>query len=134
MEKIVIPHKLTRRFIASNKQWIFLFSYDAAQKGILGQAWFAFGEPNAYPIFTCRKLCPSSLNRYYQDLDEYKEVVEQCIKNIPSDERPIIPFPKIGEGCSRLKEFSPNLYEYLHKRINEIKYPNIVIDYRMEIL
>src|SRR5574338_382824 len=92
-QEIKIPFRITRRFIAANKQWIFLFSYDAAMKGMLGQAWFAFGEPNAYPIFTCRKLCPSSLNRYFQDLDEYKEVVEQCIASLPKDGRPIIPFP-----------------------------------------
>jgi hypothetical protein len=127
-----IPHRISRHYIASNQQWIFVYSHDLAERGMLGQAFFAFAEPNTKPIYTCRKLCPSALNRYFQDacIDEFVEITEKAIVNIQEPNKPIIPFPKIGEGCSRLQEYAPKCFSYLRKRLDEIKWKDYELDYR----
>lgn len=72
------------------------------------------------------KQCRSS--GYFNDnaLDEIKEEIDACIKRIPRDGKPIIPFPKIGEGNSQMKWYAPKSYDYLMSEINKIKYQNII--------
>jgi hypothetical protein len=39
--------------------------------------------------------------------------------------KPIIPFPRMGCGRSRMKEFAPNHWAWMMSEIDRIKYPNI---------
>lgn len=123
---IKIPHHISRTFIQQHPEYIFLYAGDVKDKSILGQAWAAKGAPNAFAIPTLYKYCTSSAV-YFTDSrrSEWTEYIDNAFSLIPNWDKPIIPFPKIGRGCSRLQELGPKVYEYIHKRINEIKYPNI---------
>lgn len=127
---IVIPYHISRTFVQEHREFIFLYANDAARKGMLGQAWIGVGQENCFPISTVGKLCPSH-REYFNDLyfDRLKIVIDQDIANVPEDGRPIIPFLKIGEGCSRMKELAPQLFHYMTWQINNIKYPEIKYDY-----
>jgi hypothetical protein len=129
---IEIPFIIGRRFIQLHPEWIFLYGNDLYNKGCLGQAWFAFGEPNAFRVPTCRKICNNASAKFYfnEHLDEYIEALDKELALIPKDGRPIIPFRKMGEGCSRLKELGPKCYEYLQRKLTEICYPNYKYNYK----
>lgn len=129
-EEIEIPYRISNRFIVEHRNYIFLFAHDVAGKGGMGQDWFAFGEPNCFAIPTVGKLCPSK-RQYFSDskFESYKKILDKAFSKIPVDGRPIIPFPKIGTGCSRLNTKAPKLFAYMLEQINKIKYPNIKIKY-----
>jgi len=126
--QIIVPRFITRKFIQLHPEWIFLYGHDLAGKGTFGQAWEAHNEPNTYPIPTCYKMCKNSM--YFQD-SQYEEITGYLIfafVHLPKD-KPIIPFPKIGEGYSRMKELAPKCFKYMKQELDKIKYPNIKIDY-----
>jgi len=129
MDEIVIPYHISRTFITEHREFNFLFGNDLGQKGILGQAWICYGEPNAFQITTVIRLCPS-FRTFFSDnqFEEHKKHIDDSLSKIPRD-KPIIPLPKIGEGCSRMKEKAPKLFKYMTEQINKIKYPNIRINY-----
>lgn len=132
--QIVIPHRIKNSFIREHQNYIFIYGYDVAEKGALGQVVECVGEPNCLPVWTRWKGCKSS--GYFQDsqFSEIKNGIDICIDGIKilantKPNMPIIPFPKIGEGASRMKELAPKCFKYLTERLNLIKYPNIKIDY-----
>lgn len=92
--------------------------------------WFAHGEPNAFPVPTCNRVCPGKPDKYFRDgnFNMHKQQIDSYISRIPTD-KPIILFPKIGEGCSKMKDVSPQLFSYLRNCLDKIKHPNIKIDY-----
>ena len=124
---IYLPFYISRRFIQSHKEWTFLYGNDYYRKGCLGQAWEFAQEENTIAIPTCNKLCPSSSTKYWQDgmYDTVIPYFEFAFADAVKRGKPIIPCRKIGEGCSRLKEMSPNLFRYMHKQLDEIKYSSI---------
>ena len=128
-EPIVIPCHISNTFIREHPQWIFVFGQDHQEKGMFGQAGVAYGEPNCYMVPTCRKMCKS--NRYWSDaeFDEVAVYIDEAIRRIPQDGRPIIPFPKIGMGASQMNFLAPKLFAYLTKKLDSIKYPNIIVKY-----
>jgi len=54
-----IPHHISRTFIKLHTELTFVYGYDVIGKGMMGQPWAAHGEPNAFPIPTMYKFCPS---------------------------------------------------------------------------
>lgn len=133
MEPLIeIPYKISRAFIHIHPEWIFLYGNDLYNKGCLGQAWFASGESNAFKVTTCRRICNNSSAKFFfnDHLEEYKEILARDWSNIPFDDRPIIPFPKIGQGCSNLKEGAPLLFKYLQECLSKIVYPNFIYNYK----
>lgn len=126
VSQIVVPHRITRTYIQRNRHLRFIYSFDVAGKSALGQAAFAHNEPNTSPVNVMYKFCANPV--YFQDNDECKSHIYDSINHIPLD-LPIIPFPKIGLGHSRLKEFAPECYDLVHRLLSEIKWPNIKIDY-----
>lgn len=131
MEKLIIPYRITRTYIAKHNSWVFLYGNDLANRGALGQAAFASGEPNAFMIPTCKRLCPSASNKYFTDIEYegYKQILNVYIQMIPEG-FPIIPFPKIGEGCSQLKYLAPQCFRYMQGEISRIAYPMLTIDFQ----
>src|SRR5215813_5311632 len=123
---ITIPYRITREYIQAHREYTFLYGQDYQQKGALGQAWFCVGEPNTFPVFTLYRYCANP--EYFKDCDLHKSYIGCSFWNIPSAKF-IIPFPKIGEGCSRMREYAPNLLKLIKQRIEWIRYPNIRIDY-----
>ena len=131
-EIITIPRIITREYVQRHPDWIFVYGNDSHNHGALGQAWFAQGEPNTFPIYTCRKLCSSASNKYWSDNDEeHWKIVQDALDKIPQDKGPIIPFRKIGEGCSRMQDFAPRIFRFMREYLDRIQYPNIVIDYSL---
>lgn len=119
---IYVPRYITNEFIRSNPQYTFLYSFDYHRKSAFGQCVTAHGESNCYPIPVLIKYCANPV--YFQDFEEAKRMITEFLDVIPRD-KPIIPFPHIGEGHSRLKEFSYKTFLWLHSEIDKIKYPNI---------
>lgn len=130
---ILIPFRISKTFIAEHKEYIFLYGRDIARRGMLGQDWFCVGEPNCFAISTVGKLCPS-IRKYFSDskFNAYKRILDKDFGKIPLDGRPIIPFRKIGEGCSRMNTEAPLLFAYMTDRINQIKHPEIEIIYNYD--
>ena len=138
MKELIIPRRITTSFIRANPDYIFVYGLDVQMKGGMGQSIVAFGEPNCYPIFTCWKNCKNG--RYFQD-NQFEEIVghiNRAVNDIvkatqqvsgDSEPRLVIPFPKIVEGGSRMREFAPRTWNYLQRQLRSIEYPNIVWDY-----
>lgn len=124
--QIIIPRYISRVFIQAHREWNFVYGADYYGKSILGQAWEAGGEPNAYPIPTLLKFCANPT--YFQDADIAIQYMKEFMNRVPLD-KPIVPFPKIGLGKSRFKEFCPKGYEFLRNWLFREQYLNIKIDY-----
>lgn len=120
-----IPRRIYREYITAHRELTFVYGQDYERKGTFGQAWSAAGEPNTYPISTCRKMCRNS--RYWTDgeFNNVCSIISSDIANVPLN-KPIIIFPKIGEGGSRMKELAPRLYQYMISELKKIQYKNII--------
>lgn len=128
--EIVVPSKILTSFIRAHPDWIFLYSDAFFNKGGLGQSIYCHGEPNAIRIPTCYKYCSNPI--YYDDrIEDYWNQVRSSFDNIPLD-TVVIPFPKMGLGHSRMKEFAPRLFEFMQSEIKRVSYPNIKWNYGMD--
>jgi hypothetical protein len=126
--KIKVPCHITREFVKAHPELIFVFSNDHAKHGLEGMAWHFEGEPNTYQVSTCVKKCKNS--RYFNDSnDTHWQWIREEISAIPLDGRPIVVVPKIGLGCSRMKELAPKMYKFLIDELNKIKSPDIEFVY-----
>lgn len=133
MDKIIIPGRIYRKFIQSHPEYIFIYGCDYFNKSFFGQSNHAFGEPNAFGVPTIYKICASGIH-FFDDgmFDFFKGIIDERIGKIPTGEKPIIPFPKIGCGYSEMDRKAPKLYNYLKSKIDTIKYPNIEYDYNFQ--
>lgn len=131
---ITIPWRITREYIQAHPELFFLYGNDYYNKGCLGQSWFANNEPNTQRIPTSIKMCanPDLFTDFFYD--QGKTWIDAAInkatllahKYEDNTFKPIIPFPKIGCGHSRMRELAPKLWSYMNEEINKIAYPNII--------
>jgi hypothetical protein len=123
--EICIPSHISQTFVRQHEDYTFVYGYDVRKLGMEGQPWVFVGEPNAFPVPVLVRYCPSS-KTFFNDAEYniYKAIIDDWISVIPLN-KPVIPCPKIGMGCSRLNEIAPILFSYLTKKIDAIKYPNI---------
>ena len=118
---IYLPLHLSRAFIQSRPEFIFIYGYDVIGTGCLGQPWVAHGEPNCYPVPTMYKFCPSGHVLFTDSrIDEWMQSIDKALAAVPQDGRVIVPFRKIGEGCSRLREIGPKTFAYLKSALHAI--------------
>lgn len=123
-ELICIPAHISRSFVQAHPQYNFVYASDIRRIRTEGQPSEFIGEPNAYPVPTLEKYCPSQ-KIYFNDNELiHLNIIEEWVSKIPLD-KPIIPCLKIGRGCSQLYVIAPRLFSYLTKRIDNIKYNNI---------
>ena len=119
---MIIPLPIKESFIKQHQELIFVYAYDVARKGALGQCVVAIGNSNCYPVSTMWKSCKSS--GYFQDGQD--DLIEAHwrdeIGSIIKDGRLIILFPKIGMGNSRMQDFAPKLLKKLQSELNKIKW------------
>lgn len=110
---IKFPHRIYPSFIKEHPDWIFIYSTDSLNKGGMGMAWHIAGQPNSFPVPTVVKFCANKV--FFDDylLQNNIDIIDNFIKQIPRDGRPIIVPPKIGMGCSRMRELAPKTYQYL---------------------
>lgn len=132
--EILIPYNVSRLFIQSHINYVFVYGQDYSNKGCFGQAWQCANEPNSYPVPTLLKICNSSTDRFFYDeaFEFFQKFIDERINAIPKDGRPIIPVRNIGRGYSELYLKAPKLYKYIHDRLDVIKYPNMRYDYKGE--
>jgi hypothetical protein len=133
---IIIPHRITRKFIQAHPAWIFLYSDDLLATTYRGQSNAAAGEPNCFMVPVKIKCCDTYPQAYFQDnlFDLiYKETIDKYLRLIPVDSRSIVPFPKIGEGSisGPMRSVAPKCWQYLKSKLDSIKYNNITIDYKI---
>ena len=126
---ITIPRWLTREFIRSKiHELSFVYSDAYHNNSYLGQCGAAKGQPNCYVVYTLWKPCsnqpPSNFFSDSEFEDLTKDIIDSCIKRIPR-KLPVILFPRIGLGRSKLKEKAPKTYQYLIEQLDSIKYPNV---------
>lgn len=117
-----IPAHISRSFIESHREIIFLYGNDYYGRGCLGQAWSFFGEANTFPIPTLIKYC-SAASFFYDNNPEFYKYIDEAIAKVPRDGRPIIACRRIGMGCSRMFELAPKLYAYMTTELNKIVTP-----------
>lgn len=124
---IIVPYKIYPSFIKSHPEVIFLYSIDYLMRGGFSQSVVCFGEPNCFPIPTVYKYCANTV--YLQDNHYSIDCINEFMDRIPLDKGPIIPFRKIGEGCSRMNELCPKTFSYMKERIAKIASKDYKIDY-----
>ena len=131
---IKIPKFITRSFIASHREYIFVFGSDVHQQSFVGQSAQARGESNAFGVATKYRCCMQSNSFFYDD--SLKNVVggliDTSISFIPRDGRPIILFPRIGQGCAELgvRSNTSKVLAYIQSELGKIAYKNVeYIDY-----
>lgn len=117
---ITIPARLTREFIIQHPEWTFVHSKCYWPGQCVGPCEICQGLDNCFGVVVRWKLCKSS--GYFSDnqRDIIMAEIDRNIAEIPRD-KPIVLFPKIGCGQSRMIVFAPKCYVYLHKKLDEIK-------------
>jgi len=116
-----VPYRISRAYIQEHPDWIFVYATDVVGRGAEGHEWQCKGEPNAFGIPTVYKLCPSS-SVFFQDSrrEEQWQYIINAFEKIPRDKGPIIPFRRIGMGCSRMQEFAPKMFAELQRLLKYI--------------
>lgn len=127
METIILPIRISRAFITKHREWTFVYGGDILGKSFFGQAGYIANEPNSFPAYTIRKVCSNSIYL----LDNSKEDLADLNRSLNAIPRHqlIIVLRKIGEGFSQMKYFAPKLFKHMTERLNEMKHPNITINY-----
>ena len=111
---------ITRQFVQSHPDKIYVFGDNLQRKGLGGQARELRGEPNAYGVPT--KKSPSMTPTAFFTDTEYLEnitAIELAISKIPLDDRDIIVLP-IGTGRAQLPTRAPKTYKYLIKALTNL--------------
>lgn len=122
---VTIPKFITREFIRQHKELTFVYGDTLYHDGYGKQANIARGEPNAYPIPTKKWRCANDSTSFFSDaqFELFNKVkIDEAISRIPRD-KPIIVFPKIGEGWSKMPEKCPKTYAYLMQQLKNYANP-----------
>lgn len=127
----LIPYRLTREYISQHPELIFVHSRCYWPNIWVGPSLICRGLDNCYGVPVRWKLCKSS--GYFQDsqLGAITSALEAAISQIPTD-RPVVLFPKIGNGDSRMHILAPKAWAYMMERLNAIKSPDYAYDYHYQ--
>lgn len=115
-----IPRRISREYIRAHPGFIFIYASDYHFNSVLGQAAFAKGEPNAFPVPTKMRICRSAEDALFTDAKfDYltKNAIDRALAKVPLDGRLIIPFPKIGLGCAKLQKNAPRTLKYIQQQL-----------------
>lgn len=128
-EPIIIPSRITRAFIRTHPEYTFLYSSTVHKEVPHGQASECMGEENVQRVPVRWSLCKSS--GYFNDnaLRDISVELRVAISLAEDDYnigKIIIPFPKMGQGASRMMEFAPRAFDLMNRLVDKIKYQNIV--------
>lgn len=117
---MLIPYRIHREYIEAHPELTFVHSCCVFRALCVGPAAVCKGLPNCYGIPVRWKLCKSS--GYFSDNQErdIKNAIDQAVSAVPRD-KPIILFPKIGNGDSRMHKLAPLCWAYMMNHLNSIK-------------
>ena len=128
---IIVPYRITEKFIRDHPELTFIYSSDTRNKGGLGMQWFIAGPANSFPVPVLFKFCanPEYFRDEFHDFNKKAtDIIDEYLSIIPKN-KPIIVPPKIGLGCARMLEYCPITYEYLRMELNKIMSHDFKIDY-----
>lgn len=123
-EQILIPRRITRDFILSNKNLTFLVGCSVHNEPFRGAALECKGLENCFGIPVRWSMCKSS--GYFNDGHSKDIEIELLValSKLP-DNCILVPFPKIGLGASRMAEFAPKTFKLMNYNLKKICYSYI---------
>lgn len=125
---ILIPYRLTREYIKQHPELIFIHSCCWWPNSEVGPALVCKGLSNCYGVPVRWKLCKSSGYFSDQQQSEIYRIIDESLAKIPCT-NPVILFPKIGNGDSRMHKFAPKCWQYMMDKLNAIKSLDYKYDY-----
>lgn len=119
---------ITREYVQSNRNKLFLFGDNLERRGLGGQAAAMRGEPNAFGVPT--KKSPSYREDAFfsdEELEQNKIAIDEAftrIANAITDSIRIIVIPSdgLGTGRAELGTRAPRTFAYLQKRLTELAF------------
>ena len=123
--RIEIRDHITRDDVRAEKNKIFLFGDNLAQKGFGGQAKEMRGEENSIGIPT-KKLPSNSKDAFFTDKEFAANIkaIDETFGKIPPDKIIVIPKAGLGTGLAGLEQKAPNTFAYLNEKLAEIGFKN----------
>jgi hypothetical protein len=125
LTNIEIREHITRADVRADKDKIFLFGDNLAQRGFGGQAKEMRGEENAVGIPT-KKLPSNSKDAFFTDKEfaANKKAIDEAFSKIPPDKTVVMPKAGLGTGLAQLSEKAPKTFTYLNQKLAEIGFNN----------
>jgi hypothetical protein len=121
--------RITKQQVADTQAThLYIYSDDRSEKAYRGQAELFAWYSHCYPIYTRLWCCadPAAqvtslpLDTYTKMLqDECFSRIEQAIKLHPH--KPVVIVPKIGEGCSQLKQAHKAYYQVIRDFLDKLQ-------------
>jgi hypothetical protein len=123
--RIEIRDHITRDDVLVEKDKIFLFGDNLAERGFGGQAKEMRGEENAIGIPT-KKAPSNNPNSFFTDKEfaANKQAIDEAFSKIPPDKTIVIPKAGLGTGLAQMQEKAPNTFAYLNEKLAEIGFNN----------
>ena len=123
--QIEIRERITRADLRADKEKMFLFGDNLAERGLGGQAREMRGEENAVGIPT-KKAPDNNPTSFFTDKEfaENKRAIDASFDKIPPDKIIVIPKAGIGTGLAQLAEKAPQTFAYLNEKLAEIGFDN----------
>ncbi|HQU94128.1 MAG TPA: hypothetical protein PLK77_17655 [Pyrinomonadaceae bacterium] len=117
---------ITRSFVRSHRDHIFLFGDNLVQRGLGGQAAAMRDEPNAVGIPT-KKLPSNGMDAFFTDaeFEQNKAAIDRAFEqlsgiSLPAEQIIVIPAGGLGTGRAQLETKAPLTFAYLQKRLKEL--------------
>ncbi|HMS38823.1 MAG TPA: hypothetical protein PKE69_01260 [Pyrinomonadaceae bacterium] len=125
LTRIEIRDHITRDDVRAEKDKIFLFGDNLAQKGFGGQAKEMRGEENSLGIPT-KKLPSNSKDAFFTDKEFAANIkaIDEAFGKIPPDKVVVIPKAGLGTGLAGLEEKAPQTFAYLNEKLADIGFTN----------
>lgn len=123
--KIEVRERVNRADLFAEKEKIFLFGDNLAERGLGGQAREIPGEENAVGIPT-KKAPDNRPTSFFTDKEfaENKRAIDAAFGKIPPDKIIVIPKAGIGTGLAQLAEKAPQTFAYLNEKFAGIGFDN----------
>jgi len=123
--RIEIRDHITRDDVRAEKDKIFLFGDNLAQRGFGGQAKEMRGEENSLGIPT-KKLPSNSKDAFFTDKEFAANIkaIDEAFNKIPPDKVVVIPKAGLGTGLAGLEEKAPKTFAYLKEKLAQIGFNN----------
>lgn len=118
---------ITREYVRSNPDKLFLFGDNLERRGFGGQAAAMRGEPHAIGIPT--KKSPSNTEGAFFNDDEFelnKAAIDEAFARVQTaiteaNQTIVIPADGLGTGRAQLDKRAPRTFAYLQQRLAELE-------------
>lgn len=123
--RVEVRDYITREMVRAEKDKIFLFGDNLAERGFGGQAKEMRGEENAIGIPT-KKAPSNNPNSFFTDQEfaANKQAIDKAFSKIPPDKTVVIPKAGLGTGLAQMQEKAPDTFAYLNEKLAEIGFNN----------